>query len=768
MSVLDWLITLVPLAAVVWFGWRSRRYITGVSDYLVAGRVGRRYVLCNASLADCIGLVTLLAYVEVHYKTGFALAFWNQLMLPISMVLALSGYCTYRFRETRCLSIGQFLELRYSRCLRIFSCFLRSIAEMLANMILPSLAARFFITYLDLPRHFMLFGVRCSTFLAIMLLTLTLAITLICMGGALSIIVSNTLQGLVFLPSILVFIVFLLIRFPWSTEIVPVMADRAAGESFLNPYDISGLRDFNLVMLITMFMGTVLHRASGFTGDGNAAISAHEQKMAGILGTWRSSFTMVFYAVVAAAVICVMLHANHAADAKAIRMGVSRKALEELVPDSQARAAVLRDLEEIPEVRHRIGVDSPLSEENTPDQPYFVAAQRHFGLDGEGSSRTQQFKTLFRQMMFPAAMRRILPVGLTGLFCLLVILFILSTDDARIFSASSTLVQDCIVPLYRAGKLTPEQHIRWIRAVSIGVGLFFLVGSWCMAQLDYIQLFTSVTYGMWLGGCGPMFIFGFYSRLGTTAGAWASLISGMVLNLLGILGQRTWADTLFPWLERHGLADGTDRLLRGLSRPFHPFLDWKIDRLKFPINSYEIYLLALLVSLLMFYIVSWLTCRQPFNLERLLHRGRYAVEGGTPPAPVSWRPRAILQRILGFTPQYTRADRAIAWGVFAYTFVWQFFLTFLAVVLWHAVRPWDIRQWGNYFFVVTLAVPAVAAGFTAVWFVVGGLRDLRHLFAALRGRVANPLDNGMVEGNTSLADQAAFAKADQEQKTGQS
>jgi Na+/proline symporter len=82
MGWIDWLITLVPLAIVMGLGWYSRKYIRGVSDYMVAGRVCRRYVISTANMANSLALVSLVAYVESHYRTGFALTFWNSLMLP--------------------------------------------------------------------------------------------------------------------------------------------------------------------------------------------------------------------------------------------------------------------------------------------------------------------------------------------------------------------------------------------------------------------------------------------------------------------------------------------------------------------------------------------------------------------------------------------------------------------------------------------------------------------------------------------------------------
>ena len=153
MSWLDWTIVIIPLIVVYALGIYSPRYANSVADFLSAGRVAGRYVLSMGDVACALSIIGLAAYVEVHYKTGFALVFWNNILLPLGIVIGLFGYCTYRFRETRAMSLGQFLEMRYNRSFRIFASFLRSISEMLANMIMPAIAARFFIYFLDLPHN---------------------------------------------------------------------------------------------------------------------------------------------------------------------------------------------------------------------------------------------------------------------------------------------------------------------------------------------------------------------------------------------------------------------------------------------------------------------------------------------------------------------------------------------------------------------------------------------------------------------------------------
>ncbi|MBR6373749.1 MAG: hypothetical protein IKS20_11260, partial [Victivallales bacterium] len=132
MSWIDWIITIVPMVFVMFMGFYSRKYIKGVTDYLAAGRVAGRYVLTVGDVAQNLAVITLIGYTEAHYKAGFAMAFWSSILAPLSIVLGLTGFVTYRFRETKALSLGQFLEMRYNRPLRIYASALRSIAELLA------------------------------------------------------------------------------------------------------------------------------------------------------------------------------------------------------------------------------------------------------------------------------------------------------------------------------------------------------------------------------------------------------------------------------------------------------------------------------------------------------------------------------------------------------------------------------------------------------------------------------------------------------------
>ncbi len=785
----DWLILILPVCFVMYMGFHARKYVRGVSDFLSAGRICGRYVISVGDLANSLSIIGLVSYIEMHYKTGFSVGFWSSILSPLAIFLGLTGFAHYRFRETKAMSLGQFLEMRYSRPFRIFAAGLRSLTEMLANMIMPAIAARFFIRLLDLPEVFHVFGVPLSTYVTLMVLFLTMAITLICCGGTLCLIITDTIQGMFLYPILVCFVIFLFSRFSISGEIMPVMMDRVQGESFLNPYDISKLRDFNFFTMVVVAAYAMIMNRCVWTGAGysTCAKSPQEQKMAMLLGSWRNALMSIFYLLIATSLIAFLNHRSFADEANEVRKDlVTRAAGEVMRKDAHSLQVVKDAVAAIPPQVHEIGVDPPLSQAKNLDSEFLgvvkealvADARDRRGakldaagvtgdsrekalIDAEGSANDlfQQCRTLFHQLSLSVTMRKLLPPGLFGLFCLLLFLAMLSTDDTRIYSAALTIAQDVVLPLKKK-PFTPEGHVRMIRIVAICIGVFFLCGSYFMQQLDYIRMFVSLICSIWTSGAGPVMVFGLYSRFGTTAGAWTSLVTSSVCSVAYAFVQRNWANVVYPAIAKAGLVDSFDRALRTLSAPFGHYIEWEMDAVKCPVNSIEFAFFLSLLTLTLYVVVSKLTCKEPFNLERMLHRGKYSL-GDNRNIKVSWTFRNIFRNIIGITPEYSRGDRVIAYSIFGYSFVFSFGICFLGVVIWNAITPWPLAWWGKYFLIRHFIVPTIIAFITAIWFGIGGVIGLRQLFRDLRARrEINVLDDGRVEGQMSLADKKELEEAD--------
>ncbi len=755
MHTLDWIIVTVPTVLVLWLAVYSRRYVCGVADFLAAGRTAGRYVLSAGDMTSGLGVIALVALVEAKYQVGYALSFWEYLTVPVGIIMGLTGFCVYRFRETRSLSIGQFLEMRYSRTFRIVAAGLRTLSEMLTNAIGPAVAANFFIYFLGLPHKVMIGGMALPTFGLLVGLSLCLCMLVIWPGGRISLLITDAFQGLMSYPIFVIIAGYIYLHFGWNEAIAPVMINRAPGESFINPFDIEKLRDFNIFALFVTIMGSILNRASWIGNDtSNCGRTPHEQKMAGILATWRSLYSGLMLLLVAVMIIALMTHSKFADQSHGIRQQLSQKVAEEAVTDPALRSRLDASVAAIPVTRHVIGVDAPLSREKNIDTPFMDAAHETLGGTPEGNHQFQKFRTLYHQMMLPVALRNTLPIGLMGLFCLLMIMLMLSTDDSRVFNASSTIMQDVIMP-FRKTPFSPGQHLLVLRLCSVGVCVFFFVVSLFFVQIDYIQMFTTIMTSVWLGGAGPIMIFGLYSRFGTTTGAFCSLIFGSGLSIVGLFLQRNWAEGVYPWLQSNGWDVALGSMLETVSQPLNPYIVWTMNPVKFPINSYELYFMSMIVGIVAYIVGSLLTQKKLFNLDRLLHRGEYDVAGEYK-EPFRWSLRTAFQKLIGITPEYTLGDKIISWSVVGYAIFYKFGLCFVAVLIWNAISPWPVEWWSTYFFITSLVVTGIIGIITTFWFLIGGIIDMRRLFRDLAIRVDNPLDNGMVEGHVSLADKAVF------------
>jgi solute:Na+ symporter, SSS family len=759
---LDWVILCIPLALVLAVGLYSKRFVKGVADFLSAGRVAGRYVVCVASGEAGMGLITLVAMYEAMYQSGFGYSFWQQIVLPITMVMGLTGYCTYRFRETRAMTMGQFLEIRYSRKYRIFAACLQSISGIINYGLFPAVGARFLIHFADLPWQVHILGIAFPTFALAMAFFLGLAVLIACLGGQITIMVTDCLQGLLNYPMYALIVLYILFRFSWFQDMAPTLLDRPAGKSMLNPFDIYLLRDFNLFFVSVGIITAVLNRMtwSGSQGYNCAARSAHEQKMGGILGTWRAGFSMIMITLLGITAYTFLNNARFSegeSGANASRAALAGKAFDDVASSRQ-----YTDLRESYRQYLQTGVATPALQEilaasrgepGLPDGPDVEMQVGRDVLRTINPKDAQTFSTIYGQMRVPVAIRHILPVGLLGLFCAVCIFLMISTDTTYLHSWGSILVQDLIVPLRGGKALKPETQLRLLRLTIASVAVFAFFFSLFFAQVDYILMFFSITGAIWTGGAGIVIVGGLYWKRGTTPGAFVAQTVGSSIAVTGLLLQQFWVSRIYPALERRELVEAADRIFSTLSSPFEPYIMWRVTPVQFPINSIEMLFIAVVCSISLYAIVSLLTCREPFNMDRMLHRGVYRREG----PPVEHRIKGLrdfLRKVIGINEEYTRGDRIIAVSVFLWSFVWNFGFVFLGVLIWNMFYRWPSHWWANWFFIERFALGGVVAIVTTAWFTWGGTRDLLRLFRDLKLKEVNELDDGRVIGHVSADDLA--------------
>lgn len=642
MTTIDWIILFAPLVLIFFVAFYAKKLSKSVVDFLSAGRCAGRYILCTASGEAGSAAITTIALFQMTSKTGFAFQFWGPMTPWITFILAIVGYVTYRYRETRVLTIGQFFELRYSRGFRIFMGILGFVAGLLNYGIFPVVTAQFFVYFMDLPTTLHPFDlITLQTWWVIAVAYVSVSLYFVLGGGAITILVSDCLEGMVSQIGYLILIAFILIYFGWD-HIVYTITHRPEHQSMVNPFDMSGTQDFNLTFIVIGIITGLYHRGATQNGVSfkASAFSPHEQRMSEILGSWRGSAYTLMRTLLAIAAIGYLAHPDFAAGATAAHETIN-------------------------------GITNPEMRD---------------------------------RMEVPVTVGHYLPWGLKGLFCAIMLMGAISGDGAALHSYGSVFVQDVLLPITK-WELSPEKHIAYLRRAILAVAVFAFIFSMFIPATQKIQLYWIITGAVYAGAAGAVLVGGLYWSKGTTAGAWAAGILGSSLALTH------W--TIITFIDK-----------------------------TFFLHSQHASLLIAGACSATYMIVSIATCKQPYNMDKLLHRGEYSITGEHAKKPVPLWKKFSVGKLIGVDEEFTLGDKFATYGMFfwhliTFTIMLSFWIMYLA-------HPWPMEGWVQYWFVMGLSIPLVFAVGTTIWFVIGALFDLRTFFKRLRDLKRESGDDGTV------------------------
>jgi len=678
---IDWTIVGALVTALLLAALSTRRHTKSVAAFLAAQRCGGRYLISVAMSMAMMGVITLVGYLEQYHDVGYNAIWWGFMEGPMLIIMGITGWVFYRFRQTRALTLAQFLEVRYSRNFRVFAGLVAFLAGLVNFGIFPSVGARFFIWYCGLPPVFSVLGLQISTFMLIMLFLLAVSLLFTFLGGQFAVMVTDFIQGSFAYIVFIVVIIFLFCSFNWGQVSDTLMATEP-GKSLVNPFDMGKEENFNvwfyLISVVVMF-----YCAMGWQGTAgyySSAKSPHESKMAMMLQHWRYRVLMLIVLVLP---ICLRTYMHH--------------------PDFAEQSVELKD-----KIATVIPPDLEGREETAgPDDLRRIEAMR-----------SQARAPLFMGLVFPRV--------LLGLMCAAMLGAFISTHDTYLHSWGSMFIQDVVLP-FRKEPLEPKQHLWLLRAAIFGVAVFIFFFSLIFQQTQRIQMFCALSATMFVSGAGAAIIGGLYWKRGTTAAAWTGMIGGLVLTLVGF------------WIQQRGagfLAGLENESLIAVLTPI------------FELTGQEMTFWIIVVVVIAYLVVSLLGKRQSFNMDQMLHRGKYTVAGET---SLSYKDGKTILEKLGWTKEFTPSDKIVAGVTLAWPLVW--FLIFLVGNAWHLLREGGIpnESWLDFWRYWTWFIFASSVVVT-VWFIVGGLRDTIYLYRKLGGAQTNDLDDGRVVDHQNVGE----------------
>jgi len=713
MTGVDWAIVIGCVVALTWFSLRTVKYMQGVTDFLSANRSAGRYMLTMCASVGGLGAISAVGLFEQYYAAGLPTIWWSWMTIPAAIIITLTGWVVYRFRETRCLTLAQFFEVRYSRRFRIYAGFLVWLSGIVNFGIFPYVASNFFVYFCGLPPKFALLGMTIPTYWPIMLVTLGMALLYTVIGGQITVMVTDCLQGIFCGAGLLLLCIFLLSQYAWpdiihSMKEAPVIATREAllekaevkakahkkaieeslpedvvaklkkerdellatandpaklrkeakGKSMLNPFDTGRVENFSvfffLILVFNQFYGMLTWQGS--QAYQSSGISPHEHKMQGIIFPWVYAVRLAGLVTLA---ICALTFLTH--------------------PMFAAQSA---------------GAHQLIEQLKQSDTPQLAVQQR-----------------------VPIALSYMLPMGLRGFFCVMMVFLLITTQDTYLHSWGSIFIQDVVMPM-RKTPLTPKQHVAWLRWSIIGVAVFAFIFACLYKPTQFIQMYFAIT-GAIISGLGCAIVGGLYWRYSSTLAAYVAMSLGAVLSITRLVLEQF----------KDQIAAIPDKGI------FLRFIAYQNT-----INLQKIWFWIMIICIISYVIISLLTTRKPFNLERMLHRGKYDIKKEHKTAAdaikVAWL------KVIGITEEFTRFDRFLALALVIWNGSWVA-LFFGATAYNYLVQKIPLEWWTKFWHVwlyiqIAVGIPAM------LWFAVGALREMKQLFTRLATLKRDDTDNGRV------------------------
>ena len=475
----DWCIVGAVMAIATGLAIYTKRYTRSVADFLAANRCAGRYLLTIAIGEVAASAVATVAYFEMFYNAGFTGIWWQILGYPTSIIIGLSGFIVYRYRQTRALTIAQLFEIRYTRKLRIFMGILSFVSGMIMLGIFPAVGARFFIYLCGLPEVLFTIGpFDILTFPVVMIILLGTSLFYTLIGGQISVMLTDFFEGFATQIMTLVIIVVIFCLFSW-TDISEALLTAPAEASRVHPLHTSKVEGFTVwYFVMWTILGFHHHKAKPETqGYECAGITAHETKMGQILGLWRRQGWWLMVLLLALGAYTVMHHPKYAAQAETVNAIVSQ-------------------------------IQNPQIQE---------------------------------QVTVATTMGQYLPPGMMGIMAAVMFAAFVSTHNTFMHSWGSVLLQDVIMP-FRKKPFPPDKHLRYLRFSIAVVAVSIFVFSLIFKQTEYILMFFQVTAALYVGGAGAVVIGGLYWKRATTAAAWTSMAIGTTIAAGGMIAMKHYED----------------------------------------------------------------------------------------------------------------------------------------------------------------------------------------------------------------------------------
>ena len=485
LTALDWAIVIgYPLVSLA-IGIYVWRMVRSVQDFIVAGHhIG--LFLGVASMAGTeMGLITVMYSAQKGFSGGFATFHIALAGGLATLLVGVTGLFVYRLRALGVLTIPEFYELRFDRSTRVLGGLMMAIGGILNMGLFLKVGSMFLVGVSGLSH-------QSWALPAVMTFLLVLVLLYTCLGGMVSVVITDYLQ-------------FVLLAFGALLCTALAIADRGWQQLFDD---------------VRQFMGE-----AGF-----------DPTVAGGSFGWDYIVWMLFTGLASCAIWPTAV-------ARALSMDSARTVLRQYLWSSVS--FTIRFL-----IPYLWGIAAFSFVMHTPAwrSAFFPAG---YPPPEPLPAGTEAVENLYAMPMY---LSYLLPVGVLGLMTAAMLAAFMSTHDSYLLCWATVLVQDVIAPLYerRGRRLNTSTRLALSRLLIVLIGLYVWYWGLVYEGSQDIWDYMAITGSIYFAGAFALLLGGLYTSFVSPFGAKAALVAGF-LAIFGLEPVQRAAGIDVP-AEQIGLA----------------------------------------------------------------------------------------------------------------------------------------------------------------------------------------------------------------------
>jgi SSS family solute:Na+ symporter len=273
----DWGFTILYVAGVFAAGSIVKRYIGGISDFLVAGRqmgftLGLLSLMCTE-----IAIMTFMYYAELGYSAGLAALIVALPPFVAFLIVGKTGFIIRPLLEMKIMTLPEFFRIKFGPGVQLYVAVLMAAGGVLNFAVFPGVEAQFISTLTGVPRQYLLL-------IMVVVLTVSLLYTLV--GGMVSVLITNYIQYALLSAGMILITILGFAKTGWPKIVQSVAAHM--GPDGVNPFSPSLFQsEFGFHFLVWQLL-TWVATLTSWQAIAIRIFSAKDAKTGTRIFTWSS------------------------------------------------------------------------------------------------------------------------------------------------------------------------------------------------------------------------------------------------------------------------------------------------------------------------------------------------------------------------------------------------------------------------------------------------------------------------------------------------